>query len=38
MYVHLNIYGAVENVDNVEVVKHRIMAFIATPPEMLMCF
>jgi len=32
-----DIYVAVENVDSVETVKHRFMAFIDTPPEMLMC-
>jgi hypothetical protein len=36
MYMH-NIYGAVENIDSVEAVKHRIVAFIDTPPEMLTC-
>jgi hypothetical protein len=32
-----DIYGAFENVDSAEAVKHRIMAFIGTPPEMLVC-
>jgi hypothetical protein len=32
-----DIYGAVENVDSVEAVKHRILEFIDTPPETLTC-
>ena len=32
-----DIYDAVESVDSVEAVKHRIMEFVDTPPEMLTC-
>jgi len=38
MHVYMcDIYGAVENVDSVEAVEHRIKVFIDTPPEMLTC-